>query len=208
MQNSSKYMLVENDYDNIDITFHNSYNSTAEFASQLTSFTSQLPKNATVLNVGGTLPECQYFINRGCSVTNIDISKAMLDYIAKHDPNITLVRQNIRDYHHKPFNAVWACRSLIHIPPDEIASVLSNIKSLLISGGLAGLIFFTSKDAGPEEQYQDEIHTNRSDIVYYRVLYSTATILSLVRSAGFEVRKLEECLDADREQLVYIELTT
>ena len=59
---TSKYAIVEEDYDNVNQSFHNSYDTTQEFSDQIQRFVSELPENAYILNIGGTVSECAYFL--------------------------------------------------------------------------------------------------------------------------------------------------
>ncbi len=201
----TKYDLVRDDYDNVDAGFHNSYDSTQEFSAAVASFCSRLSAGSAILNVGGTASECNYFLQQHLNVTNIDISQAMLDQIAKSKSQVKLVNSNIKDYVSPAFDGIWACRSLIHIPPQDINDALDNIRKLTKPSGVFGAIFFVSSTSQIIEEEQSEQHTTKVGIKYYRVLYPPAVIRSKIEQAGFSIVKLEEHLDQDEEPVIYIE---
>ena len=205
---TDKYQIVEEDYNNVDSNFHNSYNTIEEYASQVTNFLAELKNGQKLLNIGGTEAECSYFANAGLRVSNIDISKVMLDHIAQSDSRIKLIHANIKNYDRSSYNAVWACRSLIHIPPEDLLLVLKNIYNLLSPNGVFGCIMFTTEDLKPKEELIPEPHAKRKGIKYYRVLYSIDTLVEIFISAGFSITKQHDCADKDGESSVYFELAT
>ncbi len=144
MRKGKKYKLVQKDYNSVSLDFHNSYDSTKEFAKQIDEFLDKQKKGARLLNIGGTLAECQYFADLGMQVTNIDISRAMIRHIKRNDSRIDLRRSNISNFRDKQYDLIWACRSLIHIPPEDLKDVLTNILPLLNKDGTMGVFFFTS----------------------------------------------------------------
>ncbi|MDQ5972074.1 MAG: hypothetical protein QG553_233 [Patescibacteria group bacterium] len=201
----TKYDLVREDYDNVDTGFHNSYDSTQEFSSAINSFCSRLSADANILNVGGTTSECNYFLQQHLNVTNIDISQAMLDQISNNVNQVKLVNGNIKDYVSPVFDGVWACRSLIHIPPPDINEVLKNICRLTKPGGVFGAVFFVSSTNQIVEEEQPERHTTKAGIKFYRALYPPTVIKSKIEQAGFSILRVDSYLDRDKEGVIYIE---
>lgn len=208
MDSQHKYRLVQEDYDSVDISFQNSYDSTREFGTQVASFLSHIPGGGNILNVGGTLKECSYFADKSLIVTNLDVSQKMLDAVAQ-DPRITNLNGNIVSFQNydlkQGFDGVWACRSLIHIPPSDIDLVLKNIHAQLAKGGVLGAVFFTSAKDTVEEEYTPEVHTQAQDITYYRVLYAIEEIRNRFTEQDFSVLKVDQTEDLDNEKVIYIE---
>lgn len=200
-----EYTLVEKDYDSVNPHFHNSYDTVKEYATQVASFVKHFSSGKRLLNIGGTIAECSYFADFGFSVTNLDISRAMLEHIKRTDSRIGVMKGNIRDYTDQPFDAIWACRSLIHIPPRDFEVTLQNIYKLTAAGGVVGCIFFTCENDFLEEHLVEQ-HAEEGGIVYYRVLYNPSYLADAFRSAGFMIAKQEECADKDGEKSVYFEL--
>src|SRR5687767_11161084 len=159
---NDKYSIVENDYDNVEQSFHNTYDTTKEFEDEIRSFASKLPKGARILNIGGTAIECEYFLKLGFTIENLDISQVMLDYIAEHSADTRVIKGNIKDFKSdEPYDAIWACRSLIHIPPKDLQVTLKNIFKLLKNSGFLGAVFFTSELSHIEEQEVPEEHADK-----------------------------------------------
>ncbi len=205
MNENAKYLLVEEDYDNVNTQFHNQYDTTKEFKLQIDSFLRHLPTQGSILNIGGTLAECMYFLENGFSVTNIDISKTMLDHITRHDQRVKVIKANIRDFSGQKFDGIWACRSLIHIPPTDLGKVLANISNLIDPNGLAGMTLFTTAEGNFTEQQVPEPNSNKEGITYYRTLYSKEYLATAIKGAGLKIIKSEDCFDMDSEEAVYIE---
>lgn len=204
---ANTYNIIQEDYDHVDQSFHNSYDSVTEFAAILPSFVGELKPGSKLLNVGGTLAECRYFLQQGYQVTNIDISQVMLDHITQHEPGVEVLQHNISQQLGQTFDAIWACRSLIHIPPADIDLALRNLRSSLQLGGVLGVILFTTDQAKITEEKLPEQHTNKPGTVYYRVLYPTSIIKAKIQQAGFTITKTEPCQDKDGDKAVYIQAT-
>lgn len=206
MDNPTKYRLVEEDYDSVSLDYHNSYDPAKEFKQFIDSFVARLPQNASVLNVGGIAGECRYFHDHNLKVTDIDISQAILDYISENEPRTITIKANIRDPLLGTYDGIWACRSLIHVPPTELGMVLNNIATLLAENGVAGLILFTTQLEEPEEQSLPEPYTDKKDVVYYRALYSQQYLSKCITEAGLKITRQEIGFDKDNEEVVYFEL--
>ncbi len=199
------YAVVEEDYNGVSPTFHSRYDTTSEFKDEIISFSDRLPSNARLLNIGGTPVECNYFQDRGFSVDNIDLSQAMLDEITKKSTKTKVIHQNITNFKTAtPYNGIWACRSLIHIPPSDIDKTLWNIHLLLLSGGFIGAIFFKSESGDIEQQELPEKHANLQGLVYYRVLYSRKEIVNKFNQAGLKPIKIHENRDLDGESTIFV----
>lgn len=100
-------------------------------------FEKYLPEGAKVLDAGcGSGRDSQHFIEKGYKVTAFDASETMCECASK------LIGQEVRkltfqemDYQ-DCFDGIWACASLLHVPEDEIATVLKQIADALKSGGV------------------------------------------------------------------------
>ncbi len=199
------YQTVEEDYDNVDLTFHNKYDSTEEFKQEVELFKSKLKSKARILNVGGTAAECNYFLSNGHPVDDIDVSQAMLDYIKSNSKETTTIKGNVKNYKtDKPYKGIWACRSLIHIPPKDLTKTLENIHALLSNDGFFGAIFFSSELSRIEEEKIPEPHTEKENINYYRALYPKDVLLELYRKAGFAPMYVNECEDKDGDKCIFV----
>ena len=152
------YSQVEKEYDATTIDLHNSYNTVSEFSTEIQSFVDSIKKNydpedkLTILNIGGTATECNYFISQGFEVSNIDISKKMLDYIKLQNLEVNLIHSNVASFvTQKKYSGIWASRSLIHIPVVDLYNVLCKVNLMLDEKGVFGSIFFTTEADNNED---------------------------------------------------------
>jgi SAM-dependent methyltransferase len=182
---SSKYRVVEEDYDNLDVSFHDAYDTTTEFKKEIEGYCSRLPQKAQVLNIGGTAVECEYFISKGFDVTNIDLSQKMVDHIAELSKQTQSIKANIKTFNSDSlYDGVWACRSLIHIPPSDLVTVLRNVHKLLTNDGFFGAVFFSTELDHVVEEEIPEKHSVKNGTNYYRALYPKEILLDQYRKAG------------------------
>ena len=193
---SEIYRIVERNYDNVDLEFHDSYDTAQEYAAVFKPFLDALGGGAGVLVVGGSVSECRNFVERGHKVTNVDISEMMVRHVAENLPTVTSVHANVTNWSGGPFDVVWACRSLIHIPPGDLVSTLAHIGSLLRSQAAYGFVFFEG-DQPVEEQQLPEMHATADDVGYYRVLYSRNELESRMAQAGFTAPRATRMADKD-----------
>ena len=168
----NKYEVVRRNYNSVNAELHNKYDPVKEFKDELEYFASQLPQGAKVLVIGGVASECNFLIEKGFEVTNVDVSSKMLTHIKHHSPETSLVEGSIHQFPtDRTFDGVLAVRSLIHIPLSDLDVVLNTIKRLLSPGGTFMSIYFTTNGSKPvEEEKSDELADN-ADVIYYRVLY-------------------------------------
>ena len=100
-------------------------------------FEKYLPEGASVLDAGcGSGRDSKHFIERGYTVTAFDASETMCKCASK------LIGQEVRkltfqemDYH-DCFDGIWACASLLHVPEEQLMTVLSNLFLSLRNGGV------------------------------------------------------------------------
>lgn len=203
--NEDIYKTVEDDYNGINRAFHASYDTTTEFKGEITSFVKSLSKNSKILSVGGVPVECNYFLDKGFQVDNVDISQAMLDEISEKSPQTKIIKQNIKTFlSGKSYDGVWACRSLIHIPPPDIEITLKNLQSILNPNGVVGAVFFKSSNKKIEEQELPEMNSAIKGLRYYRVLYSRDKLIELFKNSGFKKISVSESADQDGDPTIFL----
>lgn len=114
----------------------------SQFIDKLTSESDQ-----TILDVGcGSGRDSIYFASLGFTVTAVDGSAKLLN-LAKEDCEHDIdwlqlrfkdiVKQNWVNY----FTGIWACASLLHLPFNELPSVLNILVAALKTGGVIYLSF-------------------------------------------------------------------
>ena len=100
-------------------------------------FEKYLSEGASVLDAGcGSGRDSKHFIEKGYTVTAFDASGIMCEYASK------LTGQEVRkltfqemDYQ-DCFDGIWACASLLHVPEDELVSVIKKVIVALKPGGV------------------------------------------------------------------------
>lgn len=121
--------------DNADEFINNTIE--VDMTSLYQKFLPQLPSNAHILDAGcGSGRDSRYFIEQGFTVTAIDASHALAQSAAK------LIGQPVQEcffqdfQSEQPFDAIWACASLLHVPSTDLPAVFSNFAQQLKPRGL------------------------------------------------------------------------
>jgi len=152
-------------------------------------FVSLLPKGGSVLDVGcaGGI-KTKYFLDRGFSVTGIDISENLIE-IAKREVTeaeykvMSMTELNSMD---KQFDGVFAQASLLHIPKAQAADVVRMMAERTVPGGYVYLAVKKAKQEGMEEEVKEE-----DDYGYtYQRFFSYFTLEELrsyLVTAGLEI---------------------
>ncbi len=99
-------------------------------------FLSRLPSEARILDAGcGSGRDSLYFLDNGYEVTSFDASEAMVRLATKHlgRPVLRLAFDQVE--FEERFDGVWACASLLHVPPRAMSRTLSRLASSLKRGG-------------------------------------------------------------------------
>lgn len=98
----------------------------------------RLEPQAQILDIGcGTGQDMAWFESQTMNLTGIDLSKSMLMF-AKERTTGSLIQATME---HLPlrshvFDAAWCCASLLHIPKQQAAIVLTELRRVVRRGGL------------------------------------------------------------------------
>lgn len=114
--------------------------------------------NMHILDVGcGSGRDAVYFARLGYQVTAIDGSQKLIDWAkCHHDSNIDwqdctfsdLVQKNWQN----KFSGIWACASLLHVPFNELSTLVDTLIAMLKKGG----VFYISFKYGDGERIDDK----------------------------------------------------
>ncbi len=108
-------------------------------------FLSLLLPGASILDAGcGVGRDAKYFNEQGYAVTAFDASEAMVRLATKELGYPALLLTFKEMTFEQEFDAVWACRSLLHVPYEEMRTAMENIHQALMPGG----IFYASYKYG------------------------------------------------------------
>ena len=100
-------------------------------------FLSLLPSGAVILDFGcGSGRDTKYFLKRGYHVNAIDGSEELCR-IASDYTGISVKHMYFEELceHHK-YDGIWACSSILHLPKDQLADVLSRMVYALKDHGI------------------------------------------------------------------------
>jgi len=172
-----------------------SYNKTAQQYAQnvanlqkttyIEHFVSLLPANALVLDMAcGSGRDARIFSEQGLSVTGIDLSEEMLKIAAQTCPEAKFRLMDIRqiNFNSQYFDGVWACAALLHIPKEEIPSLISGVSRVLKKGG----IFYIGVKEGDGERFiKDERY--KGDIIKFYSYFKPGELEAILNERGFDM---------------------
>ncbi len=119
-----------------------------------------LPAGAHILDAGcGSGRDAHRFVQLGFRVSAMDASAALAREVrARFGIPVTVCR--FHEYHSaEPFDAIWACASLLHVPGSQLSAVMAHLAGLLGAGG----IFYCSFKYGQGECARDGRHFTHLD---------------------------------------------
>jgi 2-polyprenyl-3-methyl-5-hydroxy-6-metoxy-1,4-benzoquinol methylase len=110
-----------------------------------------------VLDAGcGSGRDSQAFARAGFRVTAFDASREMVR-AARELTGLEVVQCTFREFSSEwPFDGIWACASLLHVPRGELAGTLEHLIGLLRPAG----VLFASLKFGNEERMDGERYFN------------------------------------------------
>ena len=111
---------------------------TADMTFLQDKFISYLPSNSFVLDFGcGSGRDTKYFLSKNLKVKAIDGSEKMCE-IAHKNTGIEIEHVLFSDFECEEncFDGVWACASILHLPPTDFPIVLKKLEIALKSNGI------------------------------------------------------------------------
>ena len=149
---------------------------------EVEAFSSQLPQNARVLDVGsGTgVPIARYLVQTGFDVVGIDLSKAMVSTAKENVPGATFHQKNMAaiDFPPESFDGLISCYAIIHVPRERHAGIFQSFHKILKPQG----IMLVSVASWEWEEIADYLGV---DMFWSH--YSPSKTESLITSAGFNI---------------------
>ena len=143
-----------------------------EFSAMQEKFASMLPPGASVLDFGcGSGRDARSFLERGFHVAATDGS-AELCRIASRLTGLDVRNELFQDLADiSEYDGIWACSSILHLPKEELADVLTKMLAALRPGG----IIYTSFKYGTFEG----VRNGR-----YFTDFTVATFCDFIRAIG------------------------
>ena len=113
-----------------------------EFGELQREFARRLPKGGRVLDLGcGSGRDSLAFLRAGFSVDAVDGSVQMVE-AASGLTGLPVAHATFSDYEPKgPYDGIWACSSLLHVPVVKLAGVIFKYTRALAPGGTFYLSF-------------------------------------------------------------------
>lgn len=108
-----------------------------DFESTQKRFTDKLPAGATILDFGcGSGRDTKYFLSQGYQVDAVDGS-AELCRLAGGYTGVNVKNMLFHELTEvERYDGIWACSSILHLPPDELADVMRKMVIALKHNGI------------------------------------------------------------------------
>ena len=151
--------------------------------SWLDAFLALLPAQPEVLDLGcgSGKPIANYAIKRGCTVTGVDSSEAMIEMAQRNFPNQVWHLADMRCVHlEQKFHGILAWDSFFHLTADDQRQMFQQFSEFSVQGAV---LMFTSGPAAGET-----IGDMFGDALYHASL-SSEEYQALLSAHGFEVLK-------------------
>lgn len=151
----------------------------------LNQFLKLVPTQSQILDLGAGLGrDSAYFIDKGWNVTLFDLSPELLTLAKQRVPKATAVEGDMTElpFAQRTFGGIWASMSLLHLPKDEIGSVLDKILSILLPHG----IFMCKMRSGEGEKI---IESNKygKPMKRFFAFYTESEFVRLIKDHGFTI---------------------
>lgn len=152
-------MDLKSTYNKIAQDWFTDHDTSTQATPSIDKFVSFLKEGSTVLDVGcGPGLKAKYLNSLGFKITGIDFSEEMITIAKKNSPSSDFQVKDIT----KPlgftekFDGVFAHAVLLHIPKQEIKSVLQNLSAVLNAGGYLYVSVKELQAGKPQEEIVTE----------------------------------------------------
>ena len=149
---------------------------------ELEDFTSLLPRNAKVLDLGcgAGVPVTKFLVDSGLSVTGVDFSESMLNLAAMNVPEATFMKKNMTelDFKYNSFDGLTACYSIIHVPREKHVPLFQTFHRILKPNGILLISMGSTDWEGIEDFHGTQMFWSH---------YDPQKTLQIVADAGFEI---------------------
>ena len=188
-------------YDKIAKPYAEEFSNPSEY---LDEFLELLPKNAKILDVGcGVGVDSGFVKSQGFEIIGLDLSKEMLNLARQKFPLIDFREQDIRelDFPQESFDGIIASCSLIHIPKQDVPTLIEKFQQILKKDGA---IYIALQGGKSEEIFIDEPF--KPDEKLFLNIISFEEIKNLLVKNGFSIVNKYEREPESKEELNYTKL--
>ena len=108
-----------------------------DFAATPARFTARLPQGGSILDFGcGSGRDTKHFLSQGFQVTATDGSEELCKLASQHTgiPVQQMLFQELDAV--EQYDGIWACSSILHLPQEELISVLEKMATALKPQGI------------------------------------------------------------------------
>lgn len=127
-------------------------------------FLTTVSTGGRILDAGcGSGRDAKVFSDRGYRVTAFDASEELVRLASQHTGLDIQLRSFLDVHEQNSYDGIWACASLLHLPPADIPGALQRLWNSLNPGGT----FYLSFKLGTNERIQDGRHftdTNQNQL--------------------------------------------
>ncbi|MFH1471100.1 MAG: methyltransferase domain-containing protein [Candidatus Micrarchaeota archaeon] len=152
----------------------------------LAKFSRLVPKGARIIDLGcgAGVPVAKFLAGRGCKVTGIDFSSAMLKLARKNVPKARFVKADMTKMKFKPgsFDGAVSFYAMIHVPRQKHAKVYKNLHQMLKSDGI-----MLVNASGPDKEGLEGCARDYLGVPMFWSFYSPKRTLRIIKTAGFDV---------------------
>lgn len=152
-----------------------------DFSDTQDRFLTKLTKGSYILDFGcGSGRDTKYFIAKGYIVDAIDGSEKLCKIASQHT-GITVRQMLFSELNeNEKYDGIWACSSILHLPKDELKSVLQKMAAALKPDG----IIYTSFKYG---KFEGERNGR------YFTDFTRATFTTFMKDKDMKALQIEEC---------------
>jgi len=189
-------------YDKIAEDYRNR-NSDPFYVEEYGTFCDLLGGKKRVLEVGcGIGRDAAELIAKGCAYTGIDASWGMLALARERVPEGDFKRMDFRklEFSDDDFDGFWAAASLLHVPKNEVCAVFSEIKRILVPGGI-GFVSVKEKTNMDEGFIREE---KAGGIERYFSFYDKDEFETVLKRSGFEILRSHKKQENDPSNTVWL----
>ncbi len=170
--------------------------ASGEFKEWINSFTSHLPENGTILELGSaTGRDARYFASKGYKVTCTDIIPEALEKLSQEgfETSEFDFRNEPKEEWNNHFDGFFANAVLLHAPKDVFEKAVANVSKVLKKDGVAG---FSLKTGDGEEVTEEKMDAPR-----YFNYHNKEDITELLSGLPFETVSISH---ADNNKWLHI----
>jgi len=153
----------------------------------MNKFVDYLETGKLVLDIGtGTGFDSKNLIEKGCSVTGIDMADKLLEVAREVAPLAKLLKMDMRKmtFTDASYNGVWAADSILHLPKKEIGAVIADIYRILNDNGI---LFLGLKQGIGEEFKLNKGEGNLNGARRFFAYYSREEVELVLKNGGFKI---------------------